>query len=216
MRLSSPCSLLTISALEASILAFSTSYLEVLRSRWSCSAVMRASAVAWSRRGLRLFQRGFLFLQLLLGAAGIEADHRVAFLHRAAGRRLPHDAQRGNVDRRGDLHRAAGLELTAAAHDDGEIALARGRRRQGSGGLHLAQPVDAGGGCGKPAPRRWSDSRMPSSPVAHALLRAAPALQASASAEVIAAFMAPAPPPRKDPATGADRSCPAGSAPKRS
>jgi hypothetical protein len=41
--------LLTISALEASNLAFSTSYLEVLRSRWSCSAVMRASATAWSR-----------------------------------------------------------------------------------------------------------------------------------------------------------------------
>src|SRR5580700_5016550 len=36
-------------------------------------------------RSLRLFQRGFLFLQLLLGAAGIEANYRVAFLHRAAG-----------------------------------------------------------------------------------------------------------------------------------
>ena len=97
--------------------------------------------------GLRLLESGVLLLQLLLGAAGVEADHGIAFFDCAAGRRLPYDAQRGDVDRRGDLDRAARLELTAAAHDHGEIALARGGHGQRSGSLYLAQPVDARAGC---------------------------------------------------------------------
>ena len=37
------------------------------------------------QRGLRLFQRGLFFVQLLLRAAGIEAHHRIAFLHGPPG-----------------------------------------------------------------------------------------------------------------------------------
>ncbi len=42
-------------------------------------------------RSLRLFQCSLFLLQLLLCAAGVEADHRIAFLHRSAGGGLPND-----------------------------------------------------------------------------------------------------------------------------
>ena len=46
----------------------------------SCSALILACASGLVERGLGLLQLGLLLLKLLLGAAGIEADDRVALL----------------------------------------------------------------------------------------------------------------------------------------
>jgi hypothetical protein len=67
---------------------------------------------------------GFLFGQILLGGAGIEADNGVALLHILSGGRHPGDAEIG--DHGGvDFDGAGGFEFTAAADDDQEIAVFR-------------------------------------------------------------------------------------------
>ena len=98
--------------------------------------------------GLRLLEGGLFFVELLLGAAGIETDHGIADLDGASGRRLPDDPEGRNVHGRYDLDRALSLELATAADDDGEVALAGGGGGQVPGGLHLPHLVNSsGGGC---------------------------------------------------------------------
>ena len=94
-------------------------------------------------RGLGLLQRRLLLLQRLLGAAGVEADNWLALLHPFARRRQPGDPQVGD-DGCVDLDRAAGPQLPAAADDDHEIAVPRGRQRQADLRFDLPQPVHPG------------------------------------------------------------------------
>jgi len=53
---------------------------------------------------LRLLQRGFFLLQLLVRPALVEADHHVARLHRRVLRRKPNDSQVRHVRWRRDLN----------------------------------------------------------------------------------------------------------------
>ncbi len=74
-------------------------------------------------RGLGLLQRGFLFDQVLLSAAGIEADDGFASLDLAAGRGQPDDLEVRDVDGRVDLNEAIGHQFAAASDEYQEIAL---------------------------------------------------------------------------------------------
>src|SRR5205085_7633380 len=93
-------------------------------------------------RGLSLSQLRLFLLKLLLCAAGIEADDRLAFFDRFARLRQPCDAQVGHQWGI-HLNRAARLQFAAAANDHQEILLAGRRYRKGNRAARLPPAVNA-------------------------------------------------------------------------
>ncbi len=97
------------------------------------------------QRGLRLAKSGLLLLQLLAGAAGVEANYRLARGDRISRRGQPHDLQIRHIHRRSELHRPPGFQLAAATHDDQKIPFSG--RSDGQTGRRLQPAHLPGAGC---------------------------------------------------------------------
>ena len=113
--------------------------------------VHNLSALKWNRKDVEPWAFEFNYwvqknieMQLLLGAAGVEADHRIALLQRAARRRQPDDGQIRQALRSDQRRRAARRQLSMRVHQHQKLAFAYCHARQLRHRTAVAHTYDPG------------------------------------------------------------------------